>query len=112
LHAKRISTCKITTFFLIIRYFLCKFVQMKLSIVIPVYRVEATLDRCMESIVNQTFTDFEVILVDDGSWLSGKVRRLGTARPSRQGHPSGERRTEQRPKHRHRRRHGRHHHFR
>ncbi len=40
---------------------------MKLSIVIPVYRVEGSLDRCMESIVGQTFTDFEVILVDDGS---------------------------------------------
>ena len=40
---------------------------MKLSIVIPVYRVEATLDRCVESVVSQTFGDFEVILVDDGS---------------------------------------------
>lgn len=40
---------------------------MKLSIIIPVYRTEATLERCMESIVSQTFTDFEVILVDDGS---------------------------------------------
>ena len=40
---------------------------MKLSIVIPVYAVEATLDRCLESIVGQTFTEFEVILVDDGS---------------------------------------------
>ena len=40
---------------------------MKLSIVIPVYQVEHTLDRCLESIVGQTFTDIEVILVDDGS---------------------------------------------
>ena len=40
---------------------------MKLSIVIPVYRVEATLDRCLESVAGQTFDDFEVILVDDGS---------------------------------------------
>lgn len=40
---------------------------MKLTIVIPVYRVEATLDRCLQSIVDQTYTDFEVILVDDGS---------------------------------------------
>ena len=40
---------------------------MKLSVVIPVYRVEGTLDRCMESIVGQTFADMEVILVDDGS---------------------------------------------
>ena len=40
---------------------------MKLSIVIPVYRVEATLDRCLESVARQSFGDFEVILVDDGS---------------------------------------------
>lgn len=40
---------------------------MRLSIIIPVYRAEHTLDRCLESIVRQTFTDFEAILVDDGS---------------------------------------------
>ena len=40
---------------------------MKLSIVVPIYRVEATLDRCLKSIVDQTYTDLEVILVDDGS---------------------------------------------
>lgn len=40
---------------------------MKLSIIIPVYRVEATLNRCVESVVTQDFNDFELILVDDGS---------------------------------------------
>ena len=40
---------------------------MKLSIIIPVYRVEATLSRCLESVLGQTFGDFEVVLVDDGS---------------------------------------------
>jgi len=40
---------------------------MKLSIIVPVYRTEATLERCIRSIAGQTFTDFEVILVDDGS---------------------------------------------
>lgn len=40
---------------------------MKLSVVIPVYRVESTLDRCLKSIVSQSFADMEVILVDDGS---------------------------------------------
>lgn len=40
---------------------------MKLSIIIPVFRVEATLDRCVESVLNQNLDDFEVILVDDGS---------------------------------------------
>jgi glycosyltransferase involved in cell wall biosynthesis len=40
---------------------------MKLSIVIPVYRVEATLNRCIESVLRQDVDDMEVILVDDGS---------------------------------------------
>ena len=40
---------------------------MKLTIIIPVYRVEATLNRCVESVTSQSFSDFEVILVDDGS---------------------------------------------
>ena len=40
---------------------------MKLSIIIPVYRVEDTLDKCIESVVKQDFTDFEAILIDDGS---------------------------------------------
>lgn len=40
---------------------------MKLSVIIPVYRVEQTLDRCVESVAGQTFTDMEMILVDDGS---------------------------------------------
>jgi len=39
----------------------------KLSIIIPVYRNADTLQRCMESIVAQSFTDWEAILVDDGS---------------------------------------------
>lgn len=40
---------------------------MTLSIVIPVYRVENSLDRCLQSIAVQSFTDWEAILVDDGS---------------------------------------------
>lgn len=39
----------------------------KISIIIPVYNVENYLRRCIESILNQTFSDFELILVDDGS---------------------------------------------
>ena len=38
-----------------------------LSIIVPVYRVEAYLDRCVESIIAQTLDDWELILVDDGS---------------------------------------------
>ena len=40
---------------------------MKLSVVIPVYRAEHTLDRCVESVLSQNVADMEVILVDDGS---------------------------------------------
>lgn len=38
-----------------------------ISIIVPVYNVEKYLDRCIQSILNQTFKDFELILVDDGS---------------------------------------------
>ena len=41
--------------------------NMKLSIIIPVYNAEKTLDRCVESILVQEFRDYEIILVDDGS---------------------------------------------
>lgn len=40
---------------------------MKLSVIIPVYRVEHTLERCVRSVLSQDCTDCEVILVDDGS---------------------------------------------
>ena len=40
---------------------------MKLSIVVPVYKVEKYLQDCVDSILNQDFKDFELILVDDGS---------------------------------------------
>lgn len=39
----------------------------KVSIIVPVYKVEKYLNRCVDSILAQTFTDFECILVDDGS---------------------------------------------
>lgn len=38
-----------------------------ISIVVPVYNVEQYLDRCMETLVAQTFTQIEIILVDDGA---------------------------------------------
>ena len=38
-----------------------------ISVVVPVYDVEKYLIRCVDSILDQTFTDFEIILVDDGS---------------------------------------------
>ncbi len=39
----------------------------KISIIIPVYNASATLDRCLCSVIDQTYDYFEVILVDDGS---------------------------------------------
>ena len=39
----------------------------EISIIVPVYKVEKYLDRCVEAILEQTYTDFELILVDDGS---------------------------------------------
>ena len=39
----------------------------KISVIVPVYNVEDYLDKCVESIVNQTYTNLEIILVDDGS---------------------------------------------
>ena len=40
---------------------------MKLSIIVPVYKVERTLERCIESILQQTYRDYQLILVDDAS---------------------------------------------
>ena len=39
----------------------------KISVIVPVYKAEAYLHRCVDSILAQTFWDFEVLLVDDGS---------------------------------------------
>ena len=39
----------------------------RFSIIVPIYKVEAYLAECIESILNQSFGDFELILVDDGS---------------------------------------------
>lgn len=39
----------------------------KISVIVPAYKVEKYLARCIDSILDQTFTDFELILVDDGS---------------------------------------------
>lgn len=41
--------------------------NIKISLIIPVYKVEEYLYDCLKSVLNQTFQDYEVILVDDGS---------------------------------------------
>lgn len=44
-----------------------KTVNPSISIIVPVYKVEKYLNRCLDSIIAQTFTDWECILIDDGS---------------------------------------------
>lgn len=41
--------------------------QPKISVIVPVYKAEKYLHRCVDSILAQTFTDFELLLIDDGS---------------------------------------------
>ena len=46
----------------------------KISVIIPIYNAEVYLENCLESIKNQSFTDYEVLLIDDGSTdNSGKI---------------------------------------
>ena len=40
-------------------------VRPKISVVIPIYNVEAYLSRCLESVINQTLLDIEIICVND-----------------------------------------------
>ena len=48
--------------------------QPKISVIVPVYNVEKYLRQCVDSILVQTFTDFELLLIDDGSTdSSGKL---------------------------------------
>jgi len=41
--------------------------QLKISVIVPVYKVEPYLRKCLDSIVGQTYSNLEIILVDDGS---------------------------------------------
>ena len=50
------------------------------SIIIPVYKVEKYLSKCIESIFKQTYFDLELILVDDGSTRHLRATPLQSAR--------------------------------
>ena len=39
----------------------------KVSVIVPIYNVEKYLRECLDSIQNQTYTDFECIMINDGS---------------------------------------------
>lgn len=55
-----------------------------ISVIVPVYKVEAYLDKCISSIVGQTYADLEIILVDDGSPdRSGEICDAWAVRDSR-----------------------------
>lgn len=56
----------------------------KISVIVPVYNVEKYLPKCIDSILQQTFTDFELLLIDDGSPdNSGKICDEYAAKDSR-----------------------------
>lgn len=56
----------------------------KISVIVPIYNVEKYLNRCINSIVNQTYSELEIILVDDGSTdNSGKICDEYTDKDSR-----------------------------
>ncbi|MFR1294979.1 MAG: glycosyltransferase family 2 protein [Coprobacillus cateniformis] len=40
--------------------------NIKVSVIVPIYNVEAYLPRCIESLINQTLQEIEIILVNDG----------------------------------------------
>ena len=47
---------------------------MKISIIVPIYNIEKYIAKCIDSVLSQTFTDWELILVNDGSTdNSGKI---------------------------------------
>ena len=56
----------------------------KISVIVPVYNVENYLARCVDSILAQTFSDFELLLIDDGSTdASGRIAEGCVVKDSR-----------------------------
>ena len=40
--------------------------MVEISVIVPVYNAERYIERCVDSILTQTFSDFELIMIDDG----------------------------------------------
>ena len=56
----------------------------KISVIVPIYNVEQYLDKCVESLVNQTYKNLEIILVDDGTKdKSGEMADLWSIKDER-----------------------------
>lgn len=56
----------------------------KISIIVPIYNVEQYLDKCIKSLVNQTYKNLEIILVDDGTKdKSGEIADLWSIKDDR-----------------------------
>ena len=58
--------------------------KLRFSVIVPVYNVEAYLETCLKSLINQTFQDFEIICVNDGSTdKSGDILNYHAAKDAR-----------------------------
>ena len=58
--------------------------NIKVSVILPVYQVEKYLGICIESVINQTYQNLEILLIDDGSTdKSGKICDEYAARDGR-----------------------------
>ena len=47
----------------------------KISVIIPVYNVEEYLPKCLDSVINQTLKDIEIICIDDGEGITDFDRK-------------------------------------